>query len=224
MKHKGPLITLLAGLAVAAVLLVLSMNATNSSKANTAGNAAPDGAVTVTLSAAPLVSSPPKTAAPTTATAAAQATYAGSTNGGAASIAIAVHDGKAVAYLCDGNRTEAWLQGTAIGGQLNLTGAREARLTGTYDAAAAKGTVVAGGRTWTFSVVQVKAPSGLYRASATVRGAQVVGGWIVVNGKTVGITTVDGEPGPASAIDTSTGQTTLAGEPVTATPVDGSGL
>ncbi len=229
MKRNGPMITLLAGLAVAAVLLALNATAPSSPTRNRAGDADAGGVGTATLSATPPVSAPsnaaPSAAAPTAgAPAAAPATYAGSTNGGAASIAIAVHGGTAVAYLCDGNRTEAWLQGSAAAGQLNLTGARNARLTGTYDAAAANGVVVAAGREWTFTVAQVKPPSGLYRASADVRGAQVVGGWIVVNGRQVGITTVDGEPGAASSLDPATGQTTINGEPVVAKPVDGSGF
>ena len=66
---------------------------------------------------------PPATTAPATAAAATaakpaaptgpQVTYAGKVGGGRASIAIAVKDGKAIAYLCDGQTAEAWLQGTA---------------------------------------------------------------------------------------------------------------
>ena len=59
-------------------------------------------------------------------------TYAGKVTGGKATIAIAVKDGKAVAYLCDGKKTEAWLRGTAVDGELALSGPDEATLSGSY--------------------------------------------------------------------------------------------
>ena len=37
-------------------------------------------------------------------------------------IAIAVKDGKAIAYVCDGKKIEAWLDGTLQGDTLALTG------------------------------------------------------------------------------------------------------
>ena len=46
------------------------------------------------------------------------ATWAGDVDGGEATIAISVNDGVAIAYLCDGKRVEAWLQGTAADGKL----------------------------------------------------------------------------------------------------------
>src|SRR4051812_1077135 len=110
LKARGPLITLLTGLIFALVLGVLSVNAASS------GASRDDAAAPPATSAPPppATSSPPPpattAAAPTTAL---RAAYAGRVDGGAASIAIAVRDGGAIAYVCDGRRIEAWLLGTA---------------------------------------------------------------------------------------------------------------
>ncbi len=48
----------------------------------------------------------------------ARADYAGEVNGGGASVAISIHGSQAIAYVCNGSVIEAWLKGTAAGGQL----------------------------------------------------------------------------------------------------------
>ena len=75
---------------------------------------------------------------------------------------------------------EAWFQGTAAGGRLVMTGKNGARLNATYYAKKANGDVVADGFHYTFSVPVVHKPSGLYRATADVRGATINAGWIVL--------------------------------------------
>lgn len=218
MKLKGPYLTLLAGVVLAAVLLVLSMTA--AAEDSESKNAAAPSSAAATPSASPSPS-PEATKPP----AVAQAAYAGKVSGGgAATIAIAVKDGKAVAYLCDGNRIEAWLQGAATDGNLNLTGAGNARLVGRYSSTASGG-INAGGRQWTFSVPIVTAPSGLYRAVANVRNAKVVGGWIILPGGTqVGIVTKNGQPTTAARLDPNSRTATVDGTQVTAVPQDGSGF
>ena len=54
--------------------------------------------------------------------------YAGDVHGGAASVAISIHGSQAIAYVCNGSVIEAWLQGTAVGGRLIMTGKDRARL------------------------------------------------------------------------------------------------
>ncbi|MBB5869605.1 serine/threonine-protein kinase [Allocatelliglobosispora scoriae] len=218
MKRNTPLITLLVGAAIAVGLIAASSIATAQDFQRQAG-ADGDPVVVATTQAAPTAAA--SSAAPAPATV--NAVWAGSTNGGAASIAISVKDGVAVAYLCDGRRAEAWLQGTAADGKLALTGAKGAALTGTFGGGKATGTVTAAGRTFTFTAPAVSKPSGLYRAVAQVRNAKVVGGWIVLpDGSQVGVVTTDGEPAPAPPIDPATGAVTVGGEPITAAPVDGS--
>jgi serine/threonine-protein kinase len=221
MKHKGPVITLLAGLTVALVLLVVNMNATkrNQDNRDAASNVAAGTPATTPAA-------PPPTTAPA---APVKVTFAGSVEGSGGSLAIAVNNGTAIAYLCDGKRTEAWLQGIATDGKLTLTGAKEASIAGTFGNGAANGTITVAGRTLGFALKAVKAPSGLYRSTANVRNATVVGGWIVLaNGRQVGVLNVAGEPEPAPELNipagSSTGTATVDGTQITAVEVDGSHL
>ena len=152
-------------------------------------------------------------------------TYAGSVNGNPATLAIVVKDGRAVAYLCDGKSAEAWLQGSATGGTLELDGPGAASLTGSYGNGVANGTVRATGKEWTFSVKTVAPPSGLYRATANVRNAQLVGGWIILdNGQQVGLVKLGDSTIPAPPLDTATKTATVDGATVTVAALDGSGL
>ncbi|GIH08632.1 hypothetical protein Rhe02_66990 [Rhizocola hellebori] len=195
---RTPVLTLLAGLAVAAVLLVMSAIAANKPADDkvTAANELPAS----TAAPAPTLSpTPPPTQAP----AKVNATWAGVVDGGAATIAIAVKDGVAVAYLCDGKKIEAWLQGTAAAGKLSLTGKNGATLTGTFGGGKATGKIVASGKSWTFTAPTAQPPGGLYRAAQFVNSANVVCGWIVLaDGTQVGVCTPDGkEPEPAPRLD-----------------------
>ena len=129
-------------------------------------------------------------------------------DGGAATIAIAVKDGVAIAYLCDGKKIEAWLQGTAAAGKLALTGANGSTLTGTFGGGKATGKIVASGKTWTFTAPTAQPPGGLYRTAQFVSSAKVVCGWIVLaDGRQVGVCTPDGkEPEPAPRLDVTKAQ------------------
>jgi hypothetical protein len=181
MRRNTPLITLLTGGALGVVLLIASMLAPRS-KAPTGFSAAatptPASAATV-QSSSPAAS--PAPAATATANAQFKADYAGRVKGGVhASVAISIHGTQAIAYACNGSSVEAWLKGTAAGGRLALTGKNGAVLTGNYDSRRAFGNVSADGITYAFSVYTVKKPSGLYRATADVRGATIKAGWIVL--------------------------------------------
>jgi hypothetical protein len=194
--------------------MVLNLRVTG--QRNAADSAPQDAAATTTAAA----TTPPATKAP--AKAAAPITYAGWVNGGGATIAIVVKEGKAVAYLCDGSRTEAWLQGTAANGELVLQGSGNARLAGTFGNGKAAGSVSTAGRRFTFNVKVVKPPSGLYRATAQALNA--VGGWVVFEneGKVeqVGVLNIAGEPQPADPLNLTNNTTDVNGTTVTADQVD----
>ena len=185
MKLNTPLVTLLTGAALGVVLLVASMLAAHTKApgytAASSSSSAPAAISPATPAPAPATASSPSTAA-TSATAAdvVKGDYAGRVHGGGASIAIAIHGSQAIAYVCNGSVVEAWFQGTAAGGRLVMTGKNGARLNATYYAKKANGDVVADGFHYTFSVPVVHKPSGLYRATADVRGATVKAGWIVL--------------------------------------------
>lgn len=221
-KARGPLITLLSGLVFALVLGVLSANAATSDAERNSAAPPATSAPPPPATSAP----PPATTAPPAATtappAAFRAAYAGRVDGRAASIAIAVRDGGAIAYVCDGRRIEAWLLGAATDGKLILSGSGSASLTGTFDRDSAEGTVRAGGKSWTFDIAVAKKPSGLYRSTADIRNARVVTGWIVLpDGEQVGIANSDGTPAPAPPLDVTDGSATINGVEVTADTIDG---
>jgi len=228
MKLKGPYLTLAGGLTVAAVLLSLSTTAAKNDDVAVAAA----GAVTATGEATdpaasadaaddsakePAEKAPKPAAKPTP-----PGTYAGTVKGGGASVAIAVKGKTAIAYVCDGKKVEAWMQGSANSTALSLKGKDGAVLTAKYTKNKLSGTVRTAGKEWTFGVKTVKAPSGLYRAARNVRTAKVVGGWIVYEGKQVGMLDISGVETPAPPIDLGTNTVTINGTSVPAAPVDGS--
>jgi hypothetical protein len=130
----------------------------------------------------------------------ARADYAGEVYGGGASVAISIHGRQVIAYLCDGSAIEAWLKGTAAGGRLAMTGKNGARLSASYGFKKVSGRVIAHGIGYSFSVPVVHKPSGLYEATAVVRGATVKAGWIVLSdGTKVGSLESNANAGAPSA-------------------------
>ncbi|GHH49369.1 hypothetical protein [Streptomyces candidus] len=192
MKRSGPLCTLLAGLLLAAFML--SLNATTGT--NTPGYASGG-----TPSAPPAPSTPPASSAsqiptdppsssgtptpfptpapsgPTTSVPASETVYAGRTTDGSAALSVSVRDGKAVAYYCDGRTRESWLKGVVKeDGSMRLTGRNGAGLEASTRAGTLIGTVEATDREQDFTLARTTKPSGLYRATSRVRGAEVDGG------------------------------------------------
>jgi hypothetical protein len=219
MRHKGPFLTLLAGVAIAAVLFVLNSNLKVEPSAS-GGAQTPAGNAQVTNPEAKPPAAQPAPVKKNPATAL-NVTWAGRVVGGRATVAITAKGDKAIAYVCDGRRVESWMKGTATNGKLELTGAKNASLTGTYGNGRAKGTVIVGDERWTFDVGVVNKPSGLYRATARVRNAKIVGGWIVLaDGTQVGVLTRDGEPRQAPPLDLIAGTASVDGTYVTVPPVD----
>ena len=207
MKRNTPLLTLLTGAALGIALLIASMLAahTKTSGYATAGSSAPAGTAPATpapASTAATVSSPPASASSATAAGVpVKGDYAGRVHGGGASVAIAIHGTQAIAYVCNGSVVEAWLQGTAAGGRITMTGKNGAQLNGTYYSKKADGDVVTNGFHYTFSVPVVQKPSGLYRSTADVRGATIKAGWIVLpDGTQVGSVESDANAAVPSAV------------------------
>jgi len=209
MHNRGPIVTLLAVGGLALVLFGVNM----ASIGDPVAEPAPAGAA-VTATASPSATASPtaaRTATPS-ATAPAEAAYAGRTSGNEAAVAIAVKAGKAVAYVCDGKRAEAWLQGTLTDGKLTLQGKGGAALTGTVEGSAVFGTVRVGGISWPYSAQVAKRPAGLYRADAAIRGVQNRIGWIVLqDGRQVGIRAAAEGPAPAPPLNPGEGAVTLDG-------------
>ena len=224
MKIKTPYITLLTGAALGAVLLVASMLATPKAPASPVAAATPAPAAASAAQPSPASATPTATAV---ANVPARANYAGEVNGGGASVAISIHHGQAIAYVCNGSVIEAWLKGTAAGGHLTMTGKGRARLSATYRSKRAVGHVVAHGIRYTFSAPAVHKPSGLYRAIAIVRGAKIKAGWIVLpDGTQVGSLEPNADAAAPSAtrapmLDVATGTAQDGGTVLVATPISG---
>ncbi|MEV0176004.1 hypothetical protein AB0I00_33450 [Streptomyces sp. NPDC050803] len=216
MKRPGPLLTLLAGLALA--VLMLSLNATTGTRSTSAQTTQESPKPTRTPSTPTVTPTPTPTPSKTPVP---NASYAGRTDDDSAAVALTLRDGSAIAYFCDGRTRESWLKGDVEDdGTMRLTGKDGSVLNGTLkEGRRISGTVDVDGGHHAFTADKAKKPSGLYRATATVRGAKVDGGWIVLpGGRQVGIVTRDGTPSSAPAIDPETGAVTVDGQQLTARP------
>ena len=207
MRRNTPLITLLTGAALGVILLIASMLSTPSktpagytagatpAPASSAATQPPPASATATPSPAS-----PSATAPAVVTAPDKADYAGRVQGDGASVAISIHNGQAIAYVCNGSAIEAWYKGTAVNGVLIMTGKNNAHLSAIYDFGKVTGDVLAHGTDYRFTVGIVHKPSGLYQATAVVRGATVKAGWIVLsNGSKVGSLESDANAAAPSA-------------------------
>ena len=216
MRSRGPLVTLLVIVVLAAVLLVVNL-----SKGSPTGTAAPASgapAPAPAAGAAPEAVGPPAAAgAPPAAPGAAaepfpaQAKYTGHTDGSRAAIAVTVRNDKVSAYLCDGRSVEGWYQGTAAGGSVQARGRGTNTLTGSLSGGTLSGTVSAGGKSLSYTAAPSAAPAGLYRSktpSATV-------GWIKdSNGQVTGLANEGGTVRPAPPLDPGTATAVEGGDVV----------
>jgi hypothetical protein len=193
MTRLGPVYTLAAGAAIVVALGTLSATTsptTQNVNAQDEVAAPPAPEVIVTTAEATPTPEVTKTAKPTPV----KADYAGRVQGNGGLIAISIRNGKAVGYFCDG-KIEAWLKGKAADGKVTLSGPHNASLIAQIGGGRAGGDLEFGGKEWSFKAPTVKKPSGLYRASAIVRGAKVRAGWIYLDdGSRVGLTLVDDKP------------------------------
>lgn len=218
--RNGPLLTLLAGAVLGGGLLAASMIATppaQESDAAPAADATPSPAAETQPPSPTPTPTPAPAPEPTEAAEPEPVTYVGYVDGGGASVAVIITGDEAIAYVCDGASVEAWLEGSAVDGRLDLSGANGS-LTGSYDDQGATGETSAGDRAWTFTIAEVAAPEGLYRFADTIAGgADVVAGWIVLpDGTQIGAITSDGVTRPAPQLDLATGTATVEGETITA--------
>ncbi|MFF7476403.1 hypothetical protein [Streptomyces sp. NPDC008092] len=220
MKRPGPLLTLLAGLLLG--LLTLALDATaGTSRASSSYQEKPPSPTPTSSTASPAPTAPSQSPSPSPSKIA-DASYAGRTDDDSSSVAVSVRDGRAIAYFCDGRSKESWLRGRVRpDGSMTLTGSHGAALNGTLqDGSRVRGAVDLDGGHYAFTARKAVKGSGLYRATATVRGAKVDGGWIVLaDGRQVGIVDREGTPSSAPRIDPETGAVTVDGRRLTANPV-----
>jgi hypothetical protein len=202
MKKYAPLATLVSVVVLGAALLVVNMLGTptppsQQAAAVRATPTAPAVAGPTAPAAAPSAPPAPTAEPPVVA----EKAYTGRSAGNEVTVAVAVKDGRAVAYVCDGKKVEAWMEGTLAGDALSLTG-KTSSISGTVDDKASFGTVVVDGKEWPFSARGVAAPAGLYEGRGVLRGVATRVGWIVDgDGGVTGVVNRDGRRSAAPAID-----------------------
>ncbi|MFG2027848.1 hypothetical protein [Streptomyces sp. NPDC048825] len=217
MKRSGPLFTLLGGLLLA--LLMLSLNATTgTSTTPSAGGEKPATKVSPSPASDPTKTTAPPSPSPSPP---GNADYAGRTDDDSSAVAVSLRDGRAIAYFCDGRDQESWLKGDVkADGTMRLTSRQGGVLNGELKGSRISGTVDMGQQEYGFTADKALKPSGLYRATESVRGAEIDGGWIVLpDGQQVGIVKRNGTPSAAPRIDPETGAVTVDGQQLTARPV-----
>lgn len=176
MSRLGPFITLAAGAVLAVGLGVASVaTAPTAGEQTAAAVADPSTAPTAAEATSAATPEPSETVKATPV----KADYATRLKGSGALLAISVRDGQAIGYFCDG-KTEAWFKGKAADGAATLKGFGDAKLTAAFGGGKAAGTLWLSGKTWKYAAPTIEKPSGLYRATQLVRGAQVKAGWIVL--------------------------------------------
>lgn len=237
MKRNTPLITLLTGAALGVVLLIASMlqtpvkapasySATASPSATSPASSAPAAPASST---APASASASPTATPYSA-GPARANYASKVRGGGATIAISVHDGQVIVYICNGSTLDEWFSGPITSnGKITLTGKNNATLDASYGVGEMTGNAVAHGTDFNFSAGAVSKSSGagLYRATADVGGTTAKAGWIVLgDGTKIGSLEPDSTSATPSAVsapplDLASRTATYKGTVLHAVPVNG---
>jgi hypothetical protein len=221
MKKYAPLATLVAVVLLGAGLLVANMLSNPANQTTAAAPAASAAAAAAPGEPAPAAEPAPAEPAPAE-PAVVEKAYTGRSAGNEVTVAIAVKNGKAVAYACDGKKIEAWLEGTLTGDSLSLTG-KTSNITATLDDKASFGTITVDGKEWPFSAKGVTSPAGLYEGRGNVDGVAARVGWIVQEDGTVtGVENAGGSPKPAAPLNpTNLGATMSDGSPVTVTALDG---
>jgi hypothetical protein len=139
-------------------------------------------------------------------------------------VAVAVKDGRASGYVCDGEAVESWLEGTLQGDQLRLEGRDGTTINATMTPDSTYGTVTFNDEELPFSAAAVEGDAGLFEGNASVRGVATRVGWIVTNdGEVTGVANFAGQRGPAPELDPADPHAVeFNGVPMAVSVVDGS--
>ena len=222
MKHRSPLLTLIAVALAFAIMFIVNMLA-EPPGATTGPTAAP--ATATTTNPSPQVT---ETAAASPSPGASETgedsefpekvVYAGRAEDNAGAIAVAVLGDQAAAYFCDGRNVESWFRGTVNGGDISLKSKTGDTLEAALDGIEIKGRVELTNVRVDFEIDEAKKPAGLYRA----RGSKTTIGWIVLeDGSEIGVQTTGEASTPAPDLDPENPQVTVNGENLDAAPVNG---
>ena len=147
-------------------------------------------------------------------------TWIGKVDGTNALVAVVSDGVEVTVYACDGKTISTWFRGLANGGHPQLVNDSGARIDAALAADKTTGTLTnAAGKQFSFTATP-GAGKGLYRADASVKGKQVLGGWILgANGEQRGAINVGPSilPAPSITLSTTPQITTVTIPGVTAT-------
>jgi TIR domain len=166
---------------------------------------------------------PTPTAASTpgpTPNAAAVGVFTGRTNTAGIGLSIVVDSGVATAYVCDGQRLEAWLSGTVAGDAVQMSGEDNASLTGTLNQQGLSGTISTTAGQIPFLAGAAEPPAGVYRAEIQLNGVDTYIGWAVLaDGSQLGVIATGDGGLPAPPLDLANATFQLNGQTYQAEPV-----
>ncbi|NJK45206.1 MAG: zinc ribbon domain-containing protein [Pleurocapsa sp. SU_196_0] len=126
--------------------------------------------------------------------------YVGRIPNSRAFVAIATQQGRALAYVCDGERVAEWFRGDLIDGQtLTLRSKTGATLSANLETNAVSGALRLPSGDYAFAALPSPDGAGLYRAEGANKA---VGGWIVLpNGEERAVITTPGGAQPAPKLE-----------------------
>ena len=148
--------------------------------------------------------------------------YTGRSAGDEVTVAVAVKDGKAVAYVCDGEKVEACWRARSPARRWRCPG-RPAPSPAPWTTRPRSARSWSTGRSGRSRRRAWQAPAGLYEGRGLLRGVAARVGWIVEDDGTVtGVLTAGGESSRAPVLDLDAPEaTTLDGRPVAVTAIAG---
>jgi hypothetical protein len=191
---------LLGLLALSGVVVYVVSSGPRGSRAELPGGATPGPSAS---GSAQLTPTPTAAGTPSpTPTVAVAGVFTGRTNTAGIGLSIVVDDGVATAYVCDGQRLEAWLSGTVAGEGVQMTGEDDASLTGTLNQQGLSGTISTTAGQIPFLAAAGAPPAGVYRAEIQFDGTDTYIGWAVLaDGSQLGVIGTRGGGLPAPPLD-----------------------
>jgi hypothetical protein len=208
-RTVGLLVLLLTVLTVAAVVLVIRPKD-------------PQPTTESTPTATPILT---PTSGPASEPAPLEGVFAGRASNTAIGLSIVVENGRATAYVCDGNTLEVWLQGAVEEDRVELTSKAGSSLSGTVNGQSMSGQILTPSAQISFLANAAEPPAGVYRAEIEVNGNMTRIGWAVLpDGTQLGVSQTGEDGVPAPTLDTGTGTFNLNGKTYQAALVPAGGL
>lgn len=106
--------------------------------------------------------------------------FSGRTDASGIGLSFVLDDGRASAYVCDGQTYEIWMHGTVDGHQVSMSGPGNSSLSGVVNQQALSGQISTPTGQLAFLAQAAPPPSGVYRAEIQINGSEAYLGWTVL--------------------------------------------